>query len=119
MYKRNRDAMNAIALRHMRGLNAPMSGAVISAWVIDAMMEVQSLTLDQKDPDPEPKAPPLGIKPRFIWLEERLDELLAAIKRKAAVGSECPDEWLEEMDAIIRLIAALKKPSRKMGKPET
>jgi len=50
------------------------------------------------------KKPPLGLTPRFIRDEQRLNEILAAIERYAAEKTPIPLEWVEEYNEIcIRL----------------
>lgn len=41
--------------------------------------------------------PPLGIKPRKFWLEERQTELLNAIARRVGTGFPILEEWLMEL----------------------
>jgi hypothetical protein len=48
----------------------------------------------------EPK-PPLGLKPRRIIAEERLEEVEAAIRRFAIYGRTAPIEWLQERDELL------------------
>ena len=42
------------------------------------------------------KAPPLGIMPKHIWVENRLCELIDAIKRYNDEDMPIPTEWFEE-----------------------
>jgi hypothetical protein len=47
--------------------------------------------------------PPLGLKPTFIWLEERLEEIEEAKIRYKDAGKELPAEWQNEQNFIISL----------------
>lgn len=44
--------------------------------------------------------PPLGITPRNIWLQHRLDDLLEVIDRYDAAGYEPKREWIEERNQL-------------------
>jgi len=50
-------------------------------------------------PKPKPVLPPLGVMPKFIWEERRLDEIIAAIKRHTdchyLIRKELIDEYNE------------------------
>ena len=50
--------------------------------------------------------PPLGIQPRIYWLEERLAELDAAIKRYRESGKLPPIDWTNERFAIAKELEA-------------
>jgi hypothetical protein len=44
--------------------------------------------------------PPLGLKPRYIWLEERRDDLIAAIERQeqsATPNRKLIEKWRHEL----------------------
>lgn len=61
-------------------------------WLLDEITKVeQSIPL---------KKPPLGLRPRFIWEEERLDEIDAAVKRYLEDGKEIPTEWVAEYSEL-------------------
>lgn len=45
--------------------------------------------------------PPLGIMPKYIWDEKRLDNLLAAIGRYSAVKKPIPELWVEEYNQLV------------------
>jgi hypothetical protein len=45
---------------------------------------------------PKKKAPPIGIEPRRIWQEKRLQELQAAIQRYRDEKREPELEWIHE-----------------------
>lgn len=42
------------------------------------------------------KKPPLGLIPKWIWIEQRLDAIAEAISRYKQAGWEVPQEWYEE-----------------------
>lgn len=42
------------------------------------------------------KKPPLGVMPKWLWLEHRMQELWAAMIRFNMAGVEIPAEWLDE-----------------------
>lgn len=48
----------------------------------------------------EYQKPPLGLKPRTIFLEERADVIKEAIQRYFEVGQEVPVNWIEEYNII-------------------
>lgn len=48
-----------------------------------------------------PVKPPLGLRPRFIVLEERLSEINEAIDRYREAEIAIPSEWLDEKNAIL------------------
>jgi hypothetical protein len=41
-------------------------------------------------------APPIGIMPRKYWVEQRKNDLLAAIKRYMDAEKDIPQEWIHE-----------------------
>lgn len=43
----------------------------------------------------EPK-PPLGVMPRWLWLEQRYNDIHAAILRYQTAGFDVPVKWREE-----------------------
>ncbi|MFP3637802.1 hypothetical protein [Paraburkholderia sp. SIMBA_054] len=46
------------------------------------------------------KAPPLGLRPRYIASEERAIEIVAACKRYDDAGKTIPSEWVEELTEL-------------------
>ena len=44
--------------------------------------------------------PPPGIKPRYLWLEERATEVKKAILRYAEAGLAVPFEWVVEWNNL-------------------
>lgn len=46
------------------------------------------------------KKPPLGITPKSIWLQQRLNDLLEAIDRYQVAGYEPKSEWIEERNQL-------------------
>lgn len=49
------------------------------------------------DSDLSRSLPPLGVQPRFLWVEHRVDELWQAIMRAVKAGILPQQEWLDEM----------------------
>lgn len=47
------------------------------------------------------KAPPIGIAPKYIWIEERQRALLEAINRYIQANMKIPIEWVEEYNSLI------------------
>lgn len=47
------------------------------------------------------KKPPIGIEPREIHDNRRLDELVSAIYRYTRVGIKVPIEWIEEYNELV------------------
>ena len=45
--------------------------------------------------------PPLGLKPKSISDEQRLDEIDAAIERYVVALYPIPQSWLDERDALL------------------
>ena len=45
--------------------------------------------------------PPLGIKPRFIWEEERIIEIKSAVFRYTEADRKVPVEWIEEYNDLV------------------
>jgi len=45
--------------------------------------------------------PPIGLKPRFIVTEERLEEVKEAIERYIENGFKVPAEWIEEYNDLL------------------
>jgi hypothetical protein len=41
--------------------------------------------------------PPLGIMPRYIWLEHRVHEIQEGINRFMEAGKPMPPEWADEL----------------------
>lgn len=47
------------------------------------------------------KRPPLGVMPRYIWEERRLEELRDAIYRYISDVIHVPPAWIEEYNELI------------------
>lgn len=43
------------------------------------------------------KRPPFGITPRFIWIEQRIDEIIKAMDRYREAKKEIPKDWYFEL----------------------
>jgi hypothetical protein len=48
--------------------------------------------------------PPLGITPRFILEEKRLQEIIEGIDRRVKATYEIPIEWIEEYNMLVNKI---------------
>lgn len=46
------------------------------------------------------KKPPLGLTPKYIWDEQRFDEIRKAIERYMDDLYPVPLEWIEEYNAL-------------------
>jgi hypothetical protein len=58
---------------------------------------------DRGEPESGPATkPPLGIIPRHLRMEQRLDEIVCGIKRYHEAGWAIPAEWFEEAAEITR-----------------
>lgn len=47
------------------------------------------------------KKPPLGLIPRKIWLEDRLNEMNACFTRYLSEDYQFPEEWVKERNWLI------------------
>jgi hypothetical protein len=47
---------------------------------------------------PEVEKPPVGLRPRFVVVEERIHEIQEAVKRYVSANKAVPAEWLSELD---------------------
>lgn len=50
---------------------------------------------------PDPTKPPLGIKPRWLCLEQREGEIRAAIDRYNIAYLPIPPEWISELNELV------------------
>jgi len=57
--------------------------------------------LEAKQNSHVPK-PPVGLKPKWLHDEQRLDEIKAAISRYTEKGEPIPQEWIEEYNSLIK-----------------
>lgn len=48
------------------------------------------------------KNPPLGLIPRSIWEEKRIDDIIGAIGRFTDARKPIPVEWVEEYNELVR-----------------
>lgn len=46
-------------------------------------------------------APPIGLKPEWLWKEERRKEIVGAISRYLESGMKVPDEWINEYNKLL------------------
>lgn len=51
------------------------------------------------------KAPPVGLRPRFIVAELRAREIVAAMERYAEAKKPIPEEWREELNELNEWLA--------------
>ena len=45
--------------------------------------------------------PPLGITPRYIWLDQRRDDIKAAIVRMMEANRYIPTDWVTEYNDLM------------------
>jgi len=64
----------------------------------------------------EHERPPIGLRPRFIWLEQRLQEIKDACDRYINAQKPIPREWLDE-SKVIRAELRKRKPGDKFIAP--
>lgn len=48
------------------------------------------------------KKPPIGVMPRYLWVEQRQADLSLAIRDYTLQGWIVPTEWIEEFNYIVR-----------------
>lgn len=48
--------------------------------------------------------PPLGLRPKFIWLKQRKTEIQEAVIRYFEAGVAVPIEWIEEYNDICGML---------------
>ena len=48
--------------------------------------------------------PPLGLTPKKIWQEERLEQVSAAVQRYYEAGLEIPLDWIVEYNELVRIL---------------
>jgi hypothetical protein len=51
--------------------------------------------------DEEIKAPPIGIRPKFIWQESRYRSICAAIERYNNANLAIPETWITERNELL------------------
>lgn len=56
----------------------------------------------------EKERPPLGVYPRFLHDEKRMEHIAEAIERFTAVGKAVPLEWIEEYDELAERVQKRK-----------
>lgn len=75
-------------------------------WDIPALVrEVERLRQEAKITEekveaPEAQKPPLGLMPKWRWLELRLEEVQRAIRRYEEACLPVPDEWRQELEIL-------------------
>ena len=55
------------------------------------------------------RKPPIGLRPRYIWVEERVQELQAALWRCRNEQSDSTEIWLEELGNHLKHLRENKK----------
>lgn len=50
--------------------------------------------------------PPIGVKPRYLVMEERFQELKQAIQQYSERGHIIPLEWVDEYNELIKSISS-------------
>jgi hypothetical protein len=59
--------------------------------------------------------PPLGLMPRWRWLELRRDAILDAMHRYRCAGKDVPEAWLAEFVALVaEIVEEHKRRSRRL-----
>jgi hypothetical protein len=48
--------------------------------------------------------PPMGLRPRFIVVGERIEEIKQAIARYKEAGLDVPEHWTQELDDLTRVV---------------
>lgn len=101
-------------LDEMNGVQATDPGKIAS----DSVVNVKSLDHNVRTGDMEIseenikvqqspiEKPPLGLKPKYIWVEHRTAEIQAAVSRFLEVRSEIPLDWIEELNEHIKYLKA-------------
>jgi len=59
-------------------------------------------------PCPKKTKPPLGVMPRYIWLEQRIKDLMAATFRYQEAGFVAPSDWSREIDELFAMLGKRK-----------
>lgn len=54
--------------------------------------------------------PPLGLKPRNLFLEERLSDIKRAINEYFEANQEVPTVWIKEYNDVCSLLNKINKP---------
>lgn len=47
--------------------------------------------------------PPVGIRPRKLWLSDRMDAIDEAIRKRLGTCHSIPEEWITERNMLIKL----------------
>ena len=51
----------------------------------------------------------LGLRPRYLWLEERTEEIKSAMARYMRKNKQVPICWLKEYNLLAKELVKLKK----------
>ena len=61
---------------------------------LDSVRQIEDLySLIEK----RPEKPPVGVKPSFVWIKERIEDLESAIERYKKAGFNVPEKWTNEL----------------------
>lgn len=52
--------------------------------------------------------PPLGVRPKFAWQIDRLEEIEEAIDRFMAAGYPIPLEWMDERNELVKILKEVR-----------
>ena len=53
--------------------------------------------------------PPIGLMPRKVWLEQRMNEIGEAVQRYEDANKDAPQEWIREWNLIRRELPTIKQ----------
>jgi len=65
------------------------------------------------------KKPPFGLIPHYIWIEQRIEDIIKAIDRYREVNKEIPKEWYFELTQLETEKSSKEKLSLKDIHPKT
>ncbi len=46
--------------------------------------------------------PPIGVMPRHLWNERRVNDITQAIHRRVVAEQKIPTEWVEEYNELVK-----------------
>lgn len=72
----------------------------ISATLRNPFMFLEPGQAQTASVESTPTKPPLGLKPRKFWLEERAKDVCEAVKRSLDAGMAPHVQWVAELEAI-------------------
>lgn len=77
----------------------------VSQGMLELVEEEFKCQVEPDNPCSRPEQesrPPLGLKPRKIHNQQRIQEIVAAISRYTEVNKEFPVEWIEEYNDLVK-----------------